>query len=133
MPIDLQAARSFLRRRNERRQRLLDERFARAWDDVRRIVDLLVRDFRPRRIHQWGSLRHRAQFTEWSDLDLALEGLGSAERFFAAYGAAARLTTFPLDLVELEHIEPEFAELIRLKGMVIYDRDRPDPGPHFRD
>lgn len=131
-PVNLLAARAFLRRKAQQRQARLDPRFAAAWDDFRRIVHLLVRDFAPRRIYQWGSLLHREQFTEWSDVDVALEGLGSAERLFAAYAAASNLTRFPLDLVEMEHIEPEFAHLIRLKGVVVYDRDSSDPGPHFR-
>lgn len=37
-----------------------------------------------------------------------------------------------LDLVVMEHIEPEYAALIREKGVLVYDREQPDPGPHFR-
>jgi hypothetical protein len=31
------------------------------------------------------------------------------------------MTKFPLDIVQLEKIEPEFAELILLKGKIIYE------------
>ena len=132
MSVDIQEARAFLRARERRRQEVLDQRFAEAWRDVRRIVERLVAVWAPARIWQWGSLLRRREFCEFSDIDLAVEGIGSAARFFALCGDASGLTRFPLDLLEIEHIEPEFAELIRLKGAVVYDRDDPDPGPHFR-
>lgn len=132
MPVDIQQAREFLRRKEARRQARLEARFKQAWADFRAIVDLAVRAYRPARLYQWGSLLERGHFCEWSDLDLAVEGLGSAERFFAFCREAERLTRLPLDVVELERIEPEFAEIIRLKGVVVYERDSADPGPHFR-
>lgn len=132
MPVDLQEARAFLRRKEERRQAGIEARFQEAWRDFRAIVTRIAERYRPTRIYQWGSLLHRAHFCEWSDIDIAVEGLGSAERFFALYGDADRLTRLPLDLVEMERIEPEFADIIRMKGMVVYERDNPDPGPHFR-
>ena len=44
-----------------------------------------------------------------------------AAAFFEMYGKAQALTSLPLDLVQLEKIEPEFAELIRNKGVLVYD------------
>jgi predicted nucleotidyltransferase len=132
MPFDIAECRRFLEEREAARQAALDRRFAQAWDDFRAIVDLLVRNHQPRRIYQWGSLLNRHQFSEISDIDIAVEGIQSAEQFFELFGEADRLARFPLDLVEMERIEPEFAELIRLKGVLVYDRESPDPGPHFR-
>jgi hypothetical protein len=43
-------------------------------------------------------------------------GINEAERYFALLGDAMGLTRFSLDIVQLEKIEPEFAELILLKG-----------------
>jgi len=131
-PIDIQQARRFLRQKEQRRQAALEQRFQQAWRDVRAIVLLIVDRYRPARIYQWGSLIHRHQFCLWSDIDLAVEGVGSVERFFALWGEADSLTQLPLDLVELERIAPEFADLIRAKGILVYDRDSADPGPHFR-
>ena len=132
MAVDLEEARAFLRHKEERRQATIEPLFQQAWRDFRTIVTLAAERYRPARIYQWGSLLHRPHFCEWSDIDIAVEGLGSAERFFALYGDAERLTRLPLDLVEIERIEPEFADIIRMKGVVVYERDSPDPGPHFR-
>lgn len=37
-------------------------------------------------------------------------------------GDAERMTDFALDIVDLENIEPEFAEIIKQKGRIIYER-----------
>ena len=93
---------------------------------------MIVDRHKPARIWQWGSLLHRADFCEWSDIDIALEGLRGPEALFQVYADAEQLTRFPFDIVELDRLAPEFADLIRAKGIVVYDRDQPDPGPRFR-
>ncbi len=132
MPVDLDQARAFLRQKEARRQAEIEIRFQQAWRDFRAIVTHIAARYHPARIYQWGSLLQRPHFCEWSDIDIAVEGLGAAEEFFALYGDADLLTRLPLDLVEMERIEPEFADIIRMKGIVVYDRNLPDPGPHFR-
>jgi predicted nucleotidyltransferase len=106
------------RRRAERRRRLWEQ----AKQDADRIIALIVREFRPARIYQWGSVVHPEHFAEYSDIDIAVEGLpGGAAEYFRLLAEAEKLTSFPLDIVELEHIEPEFAELIRTYGVLRYD------------
>ena len=122
MSVDIAQARQFLARRAAARQAVLDARFAQAWADFRAVTDLVIARYQPRRLWQWGSLLDRRKFSEHSDLDLATEGITDAATFFALYGEADRLTRFTLDLVALENIEPEFADLIRLKGKVVYER-----------
>ena len=111
---------AFLRRREADRQRELDERFRTAWEEFHRIVEMITAEFAPRRIWQWGSLLHRDRFCERSDIDIALEGLGAAERLFRVYARAEEMSTFPLDIVELERIEPEYAHLIRTTGRLVH-------------
>ena len=111
---------AFLHRREAARQRELDGRFETAWGEFHRIVEMIAGEFTPRRIWQWGSLLHRPRFSERSDIDIALEGLGSAERLFQVYARAEELSTFPLDIVELERIEPEYAHLIRTSGRLVH-------------
>lgn len=122
MAIDIQQARHFLEQRSAKERALLDERFAEAWRDFRAIVALIIREYEPRRIYQWGSLLNRDQFSAISDIDIGVEGVVDPAAFFALYGEADRLTRFSLDLVAMEKIEPEFAELIRRKGVVVYER-----------
>ena len=111
---------AFLQRREASRQRELDARFDAAWADFDRIVELIVREFAPLRIWQWGSLLDRRHFSARSDIDIAVEGLGHAERLFELYARAEVLATFPLHVVELERIEPEYARLIRDLGRLVH-------------
>ena len=111
----------FLIEKEKKRQKILDERFKQAWQDFNTIVKQLINHYQPKRIIQWGSLLDRNQFTEMSDIDIAIEGILSAEIMFQIYGDIMKLSDFDVDIVQLEKIEPEFAEIIKEKGKVIYE------------
>lgn len=120
--VDPRDTRRFFDEKALRRARALDERFAAATVDARSIVSMLERDYRPTRIWQWGSLLDRSRFSEISDIDIAVEGIADTETFFELFGKAFALTDFPLDLVELERIEPIHADSIRRNGRLAYER-----------
>ena len=120
MTVDPADTVAFLRRREAARQRELDARFRTAWADFDHIVAMIVSEFAPRRIWQWGSLLDRGRFSKRSDIDVAVEGLGSAERFFRLHARAEALTKLPLHVVELERIQPEYAHLIRTMGRLVH-------------
>ena len=120
MTVDPADTVAFLARREAVRQRELDSRFRTAWVDFDRIVEMIVREFGPLRIWQWGSLLHRRHFSVRSDIDIAVEGLGPAERLFQLHARAEELTGLPLHIVELERIEPEYARLIRTSGRLVH-------------
>lgn len=61
-------------------------------------------------------------FHEWSDIDFALEGLDNAEGLFRLLEECENVTRFPVHLVEMERIEPEYAESIRTTGRLVYER-----------
>ena len=98
------------------------ERHAAAVYDAGKIVDRIASEYHPVRIYQWGSLLYPEKFTEYSDIDLAIEGTTDAETFFRVLGDAMAMTEFKLDLVQLEKIEPEYAESIRRNGKIVYGR-----------
>jgi predicted nucleotidyltransferase len=122
MTIAVEHVRAFLAAREQRRQRDLDQRFDRAWHDFRAILELLRERYQPTRIYQWGSLLDRSRFNEHSDIDVATEGITDPAVWSQLVDRADELTQLPLDMVALERIEPEFAELIRMKGRVVYAR-----------
>jgi predicted nucleotidyltransferase len=121
-PVDLEKVRSFLEAKARRRYRLLDARLNEAKRDFEKIVRMIRRKYAPRRIYQWGSLLHPERFTEISDIDIAVEGVGSVESFFALLRDAEALSGFPLDIVEIERIHPLHAESIKKKGKLIYEK-----------
>lgn len=121
-PIDIEKARGFLLDRERKRLEALRKRFREAQSDFKKIVTMIKERYKPLRIYQWGSLLDEEHFSEISDIDLAIEGITSAEEFFKLYGDAEKLTSFPIDIVQIEKIEPEFRELIVKRGRLIYER-----------
>lgn len=114
--------REFLRRRQERRRTERARLHAEAERDAAAIVRRIAERFSPQRIVQWGSVLAPERFREYSDIDIAVEGVTDPETYFRMLEEAEELTRFPLDLVQLERIEPEYRELILQKGRVVYER-----------
>ena len=120
--FDIQAARRSLAKRRLKRKLALDERFEDATRDFEQIIKMIIKQYNPGAIYQWGSLLNRDAFSEISDIDVAVQGIKSAENFFSLCRDAEELTDFPLDIVELEKIEPEFKDLILDYGRKVYER-----------
>lgn len=119
--IDIAKARRNIAQRYEAKQERNRQLFRDATRDCATIVRLLEQKYHPHKIYQWGSLLDPQKFNEHSDIDLAIEGITNAETFFSLLGDAMNLTSFPLDIVQLEKIEPEFAQGIRESGKVLYE------------
>ena len=116
LPINLDKVRAFLDGKRERTRRARTALLEQAQSDARAIIERIARAHNPSRIYQWGSLIETGHFTELSDIDIALEGLRSAEEYFAILGDVMGMTAFPLDIIELEKVDTETAERIRRPG-----------------
>ncbi len=119
---ELAQMRRNLEEKAARRAQALQERLGEARRDFTNIVGHIVETYRPVRIRQWGSLVDGAHFQEWSDIDIAVEGITSAEVFFAILRDAEAMSRFAVDLVQMETIHPAFAESIRERGRIVYER-----------
>jgi len=123
MTVSIDKARSFLKQKQQACQEQLSRLHASAVADASAIVRMIVQRYNPIRIYQWGSLLCPELFREYSDIDLAVEGVRESERFFRMFGDAESMTDFSLDLLDIEKIAPEFAEIIKMKGIVVYERE----------
>jgi len=120
--VDMGKVREFLKRKSGKRRLLLDEQYERACRDFEKIVARVINELNPLRIYQWGSLLDRIRIREISDIDIAVEGLNGPEEFFKTVGIAMDMTSFPVDVVEMEKIPADVAERIRKTGRVVYER-----------
>ena len=123
--VDMDKVREFLKRKSGKRCLVLDEQYERANRDFERIVARVIDELNPLRIYQWGSLLDRRRISEISDIDIAVEGLNGPEEFFKTIGIAMDMTSFPVDVVEMEKIPADVAERIRKRGRVVYERRNP--------
>ena len=62
-------------------------------------------------------------FADYSDIDIALEGMGSIENVMELERVAEGMTEFPLDIVEIEKISATHADSIRSQGKLVYERN----------
>ena len=122
MAFDIGAARRNLQEKSRRRTQVLRKLHYRAQSDTADIVAMLIDRYRPVRIYQWGSVLQPDRFREWSDIDIAVEGLEDPLDGLRAADDASELTSLPVDLVELDRIDPRIADTIRQEGRLMYER-----------
>ena len=120
--IDLDAVRAFLKNKETVLKNRLLGKWGTACADFDRIVSLIISKYNPSRMYQWGSLMRPENFSEISDIDIGLEGIRGPEEYFSILGDAMDMTSFPIDIIELEKIDPADAEHIRKKGRLVYER-----------
>jgi predicted nucleotidyltransferase len=119
---DIQILRSFIQLKRKEQDRKLKELREQAEKDFSKILSLIINEFKPTRVYQWGSLLEGNRFQEISDIDIAVEGITDPKTFFSLYRKAQALTSFPLHLVQMETIHPEYANNIRQKGKLLYEK-----------
>ena len=120
---NIREARANLKRRRVKQRAGHLALHARAVGDFESILKMIVASYHPKKVYQWGSLLRPEQFRDYSDIDIAVEGAMSPEAYFEMLGKAQAMTDFPVDIVQLEKIEPEFSESIRAQGKVVYERE----------
>ena len=88
-----------------------------AWRLARRAAALLHREFSARRVVVFGSLAHRAWFTDRSDIDLAAWGI-PLDRYYSAVATVTGLSPlFKVDLVDPATCRPSVRQAIETEGI----------------
>ena len=121
MAVNIEKARENLEKRLEEKREKEIKLFKNATEDFNRIVEMIIKDYSPKRIIQWGSLLNKDLFTEASDIDIAVEGIKTTEDFFSLLGKAETMSDLPLDIVQLEKIDIIHRKSIEEKGKIIYE------------
>src|SRR5438045_9606208 len=80
---ELAAFRAAARRRQQAEREALAARERRAWTPAHRAADLLRREIHAERVFLFGSLIRPGCFTEWSDIDIAADGIDRRDTLLA--------------------------------------------------
>ncbi len=120
--INIDAARAFQKKKRQVRRDKLGLRYRDALNDFQQIVDMIANKYKPKKIYQWGSLLNKEDFSEISDIDIAVEGLPDAQSYFNMLADAEKRTSFPLDIVEMESVHELHKNMIIQKGVLVYER-----------
>ena len=119
---DIATLRSFVLRKRRERAEVLAAKLEKARADFDRIVAVVVSEFDPDAVYQWGSLMEGRHLQEISDIDLAVSGILDARAFLRLCGRAQDLSGFPVHVVQMETIEPSYAASIKKRGRLVYER-----------
>jgi len=121
--FNIEEARGNLKKRRDIAEKEREKLFNKAYSDYKEIINMIIQRFNPERIYQWGSLLDKKMFTDYSDIDIALEGMKSIEDLIELERLAESLTEFPLDILDLDKVPSVYADTIRLKGVLVYERN----------
>ena len=106
-----------LRARSEARRVKADARAARLHSRLPQAANLLIEQYHARRVVLFGSLATKT-YSEFSDVDLAVEGMPSASDFHALADLMA-LFGGPVDLVRTEEATASLRAHIEEEGQVL--------------
>ncbi len=120
--VDINKSKEFLQNKQRKRKESLDLIYKKYTTDFQKIVEMIIEKYKPEKIYQWGSLIDKTKFSEFSDIDVALEGIQDAETFFNLLADAEDMTEYPVDIVELEKIHSLHKEMIIKNGKLVYER-----------
>lgn len=108
-----------IKKRWENEPKLWQQNRQRAREVAQQIATMLRANYAVSQVILFGSLLGDCRFDEYSDIDLAVEGIDPT----LFYQAVARLPDmskgFHVDLIDLERCPPSFREAILEKGIVL--------------
>ena len=90
-----------------------------AWEEARRVADLLRERFKTTRMAVFGSLVHPGCFTKWSDIDMAVWGLASEDSLRALGAAIDAGSPFEINLVDINTARHSLLSVIEKEGIDI--------------
>ncbi|MFM7384145.1 MAG: nucleotidyltransferase family protein [Microcystaceae cyanobacterium] len=117
--FDYANAKHYLQKKQENLKNKRLTLWKQAERDVNLIIVMVIQEYSPQRIIQWGSVLDSKHFSEASDIDLAVEGV-DAIRFMDLLARAEEMTCFSLDLLRWENIDPSFQKTLLRKGKIVY-------------
>ncbi len=125
--FDLAASRAYLKSRQEREERIREQRRQAALRAVHAAACSVLPHFPTvRKAYVFGSASRPGAMRSTSDIDIAVEGDLEAEDYFALWRALEREAgEWEIDLVELDR-DLRFADRVREEGVLIYERANPD-------
>lgn len=113
---ELAMFRETMRRREAEREVRLRDRKARAWNLVRKAAALLRERYGATKVVVYGSLPH-ADFTAWSDVDLAAWGIEPAQSDSAIMDVFRLDPEIQINLTLIEMCSPQLIAMIEADNL----------------
>ena len=116
---ELARYRAAARRRHQTEQAALARRERHAWELARLAAALLRERFHAERVLVFGSLIHPGCFTEWSDVDVAADGIDAADTLRAMEEVQGMSRSIAVHLVDLAACSHSLREVVDREGVPV--------------
>lgn len=115
--MEIEPYREDLKKIIEEEKRELENRYNEFWDIAREIAFLLKEKYGAKRVWVFGSLTKKEMFNQWSDIDIAVDGIPN-EVFYKAVGEATSISyDCKVDIVDILDCSLSLRESILKEGI----------------
>ncbi|MEW6608596.1 MAG: nucleotidyltransferase domain-containing protein [bacterium] len=101
--------------------KVCEESRKRALKEADRIASFLTNEYNVKEVILFGSTLKKGCFSSHSDIDIAVSGLKDKD-LLEAYGEILVNSSFKVDLILTEKISEKFKQMLKEKGLSIYER-----------
>ena len=116
---ELARYRAAARRRHQAELAALVRRERHAWELARQAAALLRERFHADRVLVFGSLIHPSCFTEWSDVDVAADGIDPADTLRAMEEVQDLSRAIPVHLADLAACRQSLRAVVEREGVPV--------------
>ncbi|MGB9841082.1 nucleotidyltransferase family protein [Thermovenabulum sp.] len=117
--MEIESYRENLKKIIDEEKRELENRYNGFWEIAIKIASLLKEKYGAKRVWVFGSLTKKEMFNQWSDIDMAVEGIPH-EIFYKAVGEATSISSdCKVDIVDFSDCSPALKENILKEGILI--------------
>ncbi len=111
----------FQRKKTHKYIKEMEKRRISMLEEGKKIADTIAKTFNPIAIYIFGSVLNPKLFESYSDLDIAIEGLG-VEDFYKAHAIAEDISSYNIDFVNFDRVPYLLKERIISKGIKVYEK-----------
>ncbi|HHW03164.1 MAG TPA: nucleotidyltransferase domain-containing protein [Thermoanaerobacterales bacterium] len=116
---EMTSYREYMKKMLEMEKQKLAERYEKAWGVAKQIAYLLRQKYGANKVWVFGSLTNKEMFNQWSDIDIAVEGIPSEYYYKAVAEVISFSQEYKIDIVDVFECSPLMQENIQREGILI--------------
>lgn len=116
---EMTSYREYLKKMLEMEKQKLNKCYEKAWEVAKQIAYLLRQKYGANKVWVFGSLTNKEMFNQWSDIDIAVEGISNEYYYKAVAEVISFSLEYKIDMVDIFECSPLMQENIKREGILI--------------
>lgn len=116
---EMTSYREYMKKMLEMEKQKLDKRYEKAWEVAKQIACILRQKYGANKVWVFGSLTNKEMFNQWSDIDIAVEGIPHESYYKAVAEVISLSPEYKIDIVDILDCSPLLRENIQKEGILI--------------